>query len=52
MVFAYPKEGGAMGEVQEILQLEQQRQQALMNENQSVIERLFAEDLFTCSPLD
>lgn len=34
-----------MSEVQEILQLEQQRQQALMSEDQAVIERLFAEDL-------
>ncbi|WP_043310426.1 nuclear transport factor 2 family protein [Pseudomonas sp. ML96] len=34
-----------MSEVQEILQLEQQRQQALMSEDQAAIERLFAEDL-------
>ncbi len=34
-----------MHAVEEVVQLERQRQQALMNEDQTAIERLFAEDL-------
>lgn len=34
-----------MSDVLEVLQLEQQRQQALMSEDQAVIERLFADTL-------
>ncbi|MCI0916265.1 nuclear transport factor 2 family protein [Pseudomonas stutzeri] len=34
-----------MNEVQQVVQLEQQRQQALMNEDYVSIERLFADDL-------
>ena len=34
-----------MSEFLEVVQLEQQRQQALMNEDQAAAERLFADDL-------